>query len=158
MIWVNLIFSLTQGCLDFVFQVFLLKAFCSPLKKKMKKKKKRNQPNNPSLPLPKNQPNTQTSHNNNSKKPFIILKKRAPGMRWELNFLTESQIIIILKQPWGCSYDRLGFTSPAPRAHSRDRCAIVIIAILAYLTHFYFLLGTQSSFPSLPCSDLGMIM
>lgn len=59
MIWVNLIFSLTQGCLDFVFQVLLLKAFCSPLKKKMKKKKKK--PNKQPLPPPAKKP---TKHTN----------------------------------------------------------------------------------------------
>lgn len=53
MIWVNLIFSLTQGCLDFVFQVLLLKAFCSPLKKKMKKKKKETNQTTPPSPSQK---------------------------------------------------------------------------------------------------------
>lgn len=88
MIWVNLMFSLTQGYLDepLVFQALFLKAFCSPLKKKMKKNKN-NQTTKQPLPLPKKNNQTHkptTTTTTTTEKTFVILKKRDLGMRVEL--------------------------------------------------------------------------
>lgn len=77
-------------------------------------------------------PNKRKTQNNPPpQKNSVALKKRDPGMTVE--FFDREPGFVILEQHCRCNYGRLGFISPAPRAYSRECCAVVIMFILAYL-------------------------